>query len=377
MTAFPEDWAQRLLDPVHFQVEQRALAHVWTFLGLVGELGKDGDWFQASIATRSVFVQRFGDELRGFENVCAHRFYPIRRTKRGNGPIVCGFHNWQYNRDGRVVGIPISNLAYGKPPHLIDASLQRIEIAVCGSFIFGRFPAEHAQESLEAYLGDAFPILEAMSRFRGHPLYFEQSVKAHWKLNMHITLDDYHGPPVHPTTLGRHGYLPSLDMLRYVRLGANSIYLFSDDADCFEKLVEGCRAGTYSSSHFFVLQILPNLVVAHVDADRPFWFCNVMQYVPVTTDRTIYRSWSYPASFDSDFSLLQRMTRPLSDRFRRPIYMHYFKRVVREDIAVCEHMQQVLPQVARSPMLGTLEQRIAWFEDAIQALTSPEASARV
>jgi phenylpropionate dioxygenase-like ring-hydroxylating dioxygenase large terminal subunit len=369
MTVFPSNWAQQLLDPAHFQAEQRQLAHIWTFLGLSQDLNRDGDWIQASIATRSVFIQRFGTELRGFQNLCAHRFYPIRRARKGNGPIVCGFHNWQYNRDGRVVGIPICNLAYGGPPHTIPASLEQIELAICGSFVFGRFPAKHAKDSLNAYLGDAFPILEAISRFQSRPLYLEQPVAAHWKLNIHITLDDYHGPPVHPTTLGRHGYLPSLGMLRYVRLGANSIYLFSDDERCFERLVEGCRTNTYRSSHFFVLQILPNLIVAHVDADRPFWFCNIMQYLPVAPDRTTYRSWSYPASFASDYSWFHKATRPVTDSFRRPIYMHYFKRVVREDIAVCEHLQKVLPQIERAPLLGTLERRISWFEESLRHLT--------
>jgi hypothetical protein len=85
-------------------------------------------------------------------------------------------------------------------------------------------------------------------------------------------------------------------------LGANSAYLFSQDEDCFEKLLTGCMNGTYRSEHFFVFQILPNLVVAHVNADRPFWYCNIMQYSPVAPDRTAFRSWSYPAPSAADFS---------------------------------------------------------------------------
>ena len=371
MPEFSANWAQELIDPDAFREEQRRLACVWTFLGLSRDVARDGDWFRASIATRSVFVQRFGTELRGFENLCAHRSYPLRRERRGNGPVVCGFHHWQYNRDGRAVGIPISNLAYGKAPHEMSARLQPIELATCGPLIFGRFPGDRATESLPEYLGDAFPIVEAMAQIAGRPLYVEQAVRAHWKLNMHITLDDYHGPPIHPTTLGRHGYLPSMNMLRYFRLGTNSAYLFSDDERCFEKLLEGCRDGSYRSSHFFILQILPNLAIAHVDADRPFWFCNIMQYLPVAPDRTTYRSWSYPAPFAAEFSWLDKAARPITDLFRRPIYMHYFTRVVREDIAVCEHLQEVLPQIERPPLLGALEQRIGWFEGSLRELTHP------
>jgi nitrite reductase/ring-hydroxylating ferredoxin subunit len=268
MPQFSANWAQELLDSKAFREEQRRLAGVWTFLGLSRDLGRDGDWFCSSIAT--VFVQRFGTELRGFENLCAHRSYPLRRERKGSGPVVCGFHHWQYNRDGRAVGIPICNLAYGKPPHEMDAHLQPIELAMCGPLIFGRFPGRSSSESLESYLGDAFPILEAMAPVRGRPLYMELPVQAHWKLNMHITLDDYHGPPIHPRTLERHAYLPSMNTLRYFRLGTNSAYLFSDDERCFDKLLEGFREGTYRSSHFFIFQNMPNLAIAHVDADRPF-----------------------------------------------------------------------------------------------------------
>ena len=49
----------------------------------------------------------------------------------------------------------------------------------------------------------------------------------------------------------------------------------------------------------------------------------------------------------ADFSWLARATRPITDVFRRRIYLHYYKRVVNEDIAVCEHLQQMAHQVDR------------------------------
>ncbi len=365
MSAFSPDWVRTLVDPKVFANEQQKLAHVWTFLGLVDDVSQDGDWFRASLATRSVFVQRFRKELRGFENICAHRFYPLRREAKGNGPVICGFHHWQYNSNGHVVGIPICNLVFGKAPHDVDARLRQIELATCGAMIFGRFPSPAAVQSLAEYLGEAFPILEAMTQKVDRPIYVERSIRAHWKLNMQITLDDYHGPPVHPTTFGKDGYIPSLAMRRYFKFGANSAYLFSDDPDCYKKLLAGCRDGSYRSAHYFVFQLLPDLVIAHVDADRPFWFCNIMQYSPVATDRTAFRSWSYPSPFASDISWLKRKTRPITDMFRRPIYRHYYQRVVDEDATVCEHIQEVVQQIDKSPIFGAQEERIVWFENAL------------
>ncbi|SKA42167.1 Phenylpropionate dioxygenase, large terminal subunit [Enhydrobacter aerosaccus] len=364
-TSFSEDWARSLVDAQAFQDEQRRLAYVWTFLGFADDAAEDGDWFRASIATKSVFVQRFGEELRGFENVCAHRFYPLRHEAKGNGPLICGFHHWQYNRDGRVVGIPICKMVYGKPAREVGGHLKKIELSTCGTMVFGRFPGGTSL-TLKDYLGEAFPILEAMTKVRRRPYYMEREIRANWRLNLHITLDDYHGPTIHPSTLGRNGYIPSMSMRRYFRFGANSAYLFSDDEDCFEKLLAGCRDGTYRSKHFFVFQILPNLIIAHVDADRPFWFSNIMQYSPLAPDHTTYRSWSYPSPFEADLSRFARAKRFVTDIFRRPIYQYYFNRVVREDVAVCERLQEVAHQVDRRPLLGAQEERIAWFEEAIR-----------
>jgi phenylpropionate dioxygenase-like ring-hydroxylating dioxygenase large terminal subunit len=88
------NWPRTLIDAEAFRREQRELSRMWTFLGFANDVANDGDWFRATLATRSVFVQRFGDELKGFENRCAHHSFPLRNSDKGNGAIVCGFHHW-------------------------------------------------------------------------------------------------------------------------------------------------------------------------------------------------------------------------------------------------------------------------------------------
>src|SRR4051812_18823694 len=156
------NWPDTLIDPARFRDEQTQLARVWTLLGFTHDLAKDGDWLRATIATRSVFVQRFGDELRGFENRCAHRSFPLRNADRGNGPIVCGFHHWRYDKDGRAVEIPESSVFISPLLREDAAQISRIEIDTCGSLIFGRFTAP-AGPALRAYLGVSFDILATIS----------------------------------------------------------------------------------------------------------------------------------------------------------------------------------------------------------------------
>src|SRR3990167_1876836 len=76
-------WRDTFTDSAAFAFEQSKLASTWTFLGLSSDLAADNDWFRASLASRSVFVQRFGAQVRAFENVCAHRSFPLRTTDKG------------------------------------------------------------------------------------------------------------------------------------------------------------------------------------------------------------------------------------------------------------------------------------------------------
>jgi len=125
-----------------FKREQERLSRFWTLLGITEDVANDGDWFCATLGGRSIFVQRFGPAIKAFENRCAHRFYPLRTAKKGNGPIVCGFHHWRYDQDGRAIGIPMCQEMFGTTPRELDARLNPVEVAVCGSLIFGRFASE-------------------------------------------------------------------------------------------------------------------------------------------------------------------------------------------------------------------------------------------
>ena len=118
-------WAAALKDPKALRARAETL---WAMSGPCSASPttspNDGDWFRATLGGRSVFVQRFGDELRGFENVCVHRFFPLRTADKGNGVIRCGFHHWQYNKDGVAVGIPKCKELFGVTPRELGARLQ-------------------------------------------------------------------------------------------------------------------------------------------------------------------------------------------------------------------------------------------------------------
>jgi phenylpropionate dioxygenase-like ring-hydroxylating dioxygenase large terminal subunit len=367
------DWAS-------FNQEQAALGKAWTLLGLLTDIPHDNDWFCATLGGKSVFVQRFGESLRGFENTCAHRFYPLRTQEKGSGPIRCGFHHWQYNKDGLAVGIPKCQEMFGVTPRELDARLNPVEIATCGILVFGRFGCEPAGETLEQWLGDAFPILGAMWNLKRAPYHIRTDIAANWRLLYHITLDDYHIVAVHPETFGKDGYLPP-DEVHYFRLGKHSAYFYGDNAD-LSMMADQCRSGTYRPAGYRIFQFFPNLLALHIEAAMN-WYVLIQQYVPVAPDRTLSRSWFAPAPFGpSEQSRLRRLSGRIVAPFVPFILPFYIRKIFAEDNGVCEQIQTVAHQIKGSPILGLHEERIAWFEEAYAetmahaAAAPPEAKPR-
>jgi len=364
----PADWTRAIVDPEAFATEQKRLAHVWTFLGMTSDVEKDGDWFRASIATRSVFVQRFGAELRGFENVCAHRFYPLRNAERGNGPLICGFHHWQYNRDGRAVGIPRCRELYGALPAEIGARLTSIELATCGRMIFGRFSHPDVTESLEDFLDVGFPILEAGSQASARPERLTTPFAANWRLGAQISLDDYHSVAVHPRTFGKTGYLRRPD-IGYHRFGLHCAFVGTPRPDELRRIAEACRRGTYRPDCYTILQFLPNVLMVFLRTDLDFWHCVVLLYEPVRHDSTLLRAWFFPAPFPTRHAWLRTLTGPIRAR----LFRHHLRALLGEDNLVCERIQQAAHQIGRAPLLGKLEERIGWFEESYRKLMAEGA----
>lgn len=356
-------WARALTGDREFREEQAMLGHCWTLLGITPDLKKDGDWFRTTLGGRSVFVQRFGDAIRGFENRCAHRFYPLRTSDKGNGPIVCGFHHWHYNQNGHAVGIPNCLELFGTHPLNVGAKLVTLDIATCGSLIFGRFPGGRSSECLEEYLGEGFPILNAMCAMPGRPQRLNDRIAANWKLSMEITLDDYHNVAIHH----RERYARNSE-IGYFRFGLHSAH-FTGHADTLASMSMACRENRYSPSDYRIFNIFPNLAVSIFNA-RPYWFCHVQLFAPTSPGQTHHRGWLFQTGLPAKERVLDRWTRPFSDVSRAYLVRHFTKKIGDEDHRACEQMQTIAHQFEGSPILGAHEKRIEWFEESYEAAMS-------
>src|SRR5262245_58571879 len=76
--------------------------------GLSGEAPAAGDWFSFDACGRSAVVWRQPDgSLRAFVNACRHRGMRLA-CGSGRAPrlLVCPYHAWSYDRDGRLDSLP-------------------------------------------------------------------------------------------------------------------------------------------------------------------------------------------------------------------------------------------------------------------------------
>jgi phenylpropionate dioxygenase-like ring-hydroxylating dioxygenase large terminal subunit len=345
-----------------FLREQGELGKIWQLAGLTSDLASADDWIRSTLGGRSVFLQRFKGEIRGFENTCAHRGHPLRTGDKGNGPVVCGYHHWSYDKEGLAAGIPKCRELFGVSPRELGARLRPLEVATCGALVFARFPNDRFQESLEEFLGPGFDILRGVWNAAQVPYFRATVLKANWRLGHHISLDDYHIVAVHPRTFGKGGYLP-MEVVKYYRFGRHSAYFPGADQRALEHMAAQCRAGTYQHDGYRILQFFPNLLLSlsRIGADQ---FITLQQYVPVAHDRTMLLS--YVQATPTAAPTMRRWKRTLYAVMRplaRRLIFRMGQKIVGEDVAVCNNMQSTAPQLDRPMILGMQEERIGWYEE--------------
>ena len=362
----PPLWSRAAADETAFAEEQQILGATWTFVGFLGDLRKDGDWVRARLGGRSIFVQRFGEEIRGFENRCAHRFFPLRTEDRGNGPIVCGFHHWRYNQDGLALGIPMCQEVFGKTPRDINARLKPVEIGLCGALIFGRFALPEGGPTIEEFLGEAHVVLKTICPADVEALRCRRDMAANWKFSHHISLDDYHIVAIHPSTFGKGGYLKN-DVVKYSRVGPHSVFLATPAPEPLADIVRSCREGTYRPQFYTIINLFPNLVIsqAHVVnfLGEEYWYSSVQRFVPISAATSMVQAWVYRSPFKGGRAPRYQKLHRLVERLLSLVVRKKFMEILEEDSVACEKLQTIAGQMTEEQIIGGHEKRIAWFEE--------------
>ena len=95
-------------DRARFEREQeRVFRRAWQYAGHRSRLGAPGDYFVFELHGRSLFCLTGHDGIvRTFYNACAHRTHQLVEGSGNKRSLVCPYHAWSYELDGRLRRAP-------------------------------------------------------------------------------------------------------------------------------------------------------------------------------------------------------------------------------------------------------------------------------
>jgi phenylpropionate dioxygenase-like ring-hydroxylating dioxygenase large terminal subunit len=190
-------------DPEFARVEaERIFRPSWQIVCHVSDVPNAGDWQSLDYISESVIVVRGQDDvLRGFTNVCRHRGSRLVDGASGCAKkLVCPYHAWTYDLDGRLTGVPDS----ASYPTLdrAAAGLVPVDLEIWQGFVFVRAGPPRDGEELSVadmmapYAGQIAPYrfeeLRALGRVTLRPR------DVNWKNVGDNYADGLHIAPAHP-----------------------------------------------------------------------------------------------------------------------------------------------------------------------------------
>jgi len=184
-------------DPEFFAHEMtRIIRPSWQIVCHLNDLPKAGDWQTLDYLGESVIVAR-GEhgEVRAFTNVCRHRGSRLVDGACGSArKLVCPYHAWVYELDGRLSGVP-QRSQYKVP---LPTGLVAVEHEIWHGFVFVRLEsggpsvasmmAPHDAEIAPYRFAELQPLKRVTERPRA----------VNWKNLCDNYSDGLHVPVAHP-----------------------------------------------------------------------------------------------------------------------------------------------------------------------------------
>lgn len=306
---------------------ERLFSRAWIFVGHESEIPQPGDYVVRRVLDDSFIVVR--DEsgsVKAMFNMCLHRGMQVCRAEMGNAShFRCPYHGWSYRNDGRIVGLPFHEEAYGG-----EAGFNRKGARL--------LPAP----SLDSYNGlifismdpDAPPLIDYLGDFAFYLDYYTKQsssgielrgpqrwrVKANWKIGAeNFAGDMYHTPQTHTSVVeiglfrepnaqkrkegalywagsggGTTYKLPDGSLeerLRYVGYPDPMIERMKQSWSPEQLAIVGTDGFMFSAATLY-----PNLSFVHnwpkvADSDDVLPFITLRQWQPISEDETEVLSW--------------------------------------------------------------------------------------
>jgi phenylpropionate dioxygenase-like ring-hydroxylating dioxygenase large terminal subunit len=199
--------AKNYIDPARFDAELKAVfRRVPVLAGPSAMLSKPREYLSIDITGMPVLLTRGRDgTVNAFANVCRHRGMKLcaSRDPVAASRIVCPYHAWTYDLDGRLVGIPRPEIFPGLTKQ--ELGLVRMPCLEAGGLIWVGLDPHHPPDfsQVQGELAADFDAFNMKNLFLFDKAIFK--VNANWKLIMDSMLDSYHVTRLHKDSLSQFG----------------------------------------------------------------------------------------------------------------------------------------------------------------------------
>ena len=169
------------------------------------ELPSVGDFKAMRVVGREIVIVRAKDgTVNAMLNVCRHRSMKLVPEGCGSARrFTCGYHSWTYDTDGLLTGVPGED-TFG-PVDREENSLVRLACDERAGIIFVCLTPGR-EIDLNAWLGDALPLLEQLGLDKTHHFSTRELAGPNWKVTVDGYLEGYHFSSLHANTVALTNY---------------------------------------------------------------------------------------------------------------------------------------------------------------------------
>jgi len=243
----------------------------WYCVGRADALANAGDYTTCDLAGQPILVIRDRDgELRGLSNVCLHRMSTLLQGRGNVRSIVCPYHAWTYNLDGRLRGAPAMNLNEGFCKE--GYSLPKIRCQEWLGWVFVTLN-EHTPD-VARQLQPLAGMIAGYDMTNYTETFYEEHVwDTNWKVLAENFMESYHLPVCHAGTIGGLSKLdemvcpPGLPAFNYHTILKDESLRIAMAHDSNDRLKGEERRTT------FLLAIYPSLLVTLTPGY--FWYLSL------------------------------------------------------------------------------------------------------
>jgi phenylpropionate dioxygenase-like ring-hydroxylating dioxygenase large terminal subunit len=192
--------ARYYTDPAVYEREKEAVFYrTWQFAGHEADIPRTGDYFTFSICGQDLFCIRDKQgAVRCYYNVCQHRAHGLLTGTGNKRRVVCPYHAWSYDLDGKLKSAPNAEATPGFDFDEVCLTEVRVEMFV--GFIFvnmdaGAAPMDDWFPGVREELADFVPQIRDLKLMTWTTV----DEDCNWKVSVENYSECYHCELNHPT----------------------------------------------------------------------------------------------------------------------------------------------------------------------------------